>query len=40
MDAELFDFKSVRATGAPNADGDTAFDDESPQDALALVRFD
>ncbi|MCX7901635.1 MAG: tRNA 2-thiocytidine(32) synthetase TtcA, partial [Burkholderiaceae bacterium] len=41
MDSSLFDFKAVRATGAPCADGDIAFD-EQPEDApgaVQLVRF-
>jgi len=47
MDAGLFDFKGLRATGAPRPDGDIAFDEEpcaapdveAPR-AVQLVRFD
>jgi tRNA 2-thiocytidine biosynthesis protein TtcA len=28
MDAKLHDFKNLKATGVPDADGDTAFDEE------------
>ena len=40
MDAQLFDFRGLRATGRPNADGDTAFDEEPCATATtAVVRF-
>ncbi len=40
MDAQLFDFRGLRATGQPNADGDTAFDEEPCATATtAVVRF-
>jgi tRNA 2-thiocytidine biosynthesis protein TtcA len=41
MDAALFDFKGVQATGVANADGDTAFDDEEASAPVApsIVRF-
>ncbi len=47
MDAGLFDFRGLKATGVANAEGDIAFDEEpcaTPEarprdDGLALVRF-
>lgn len=44
MDATLFDFRALRATGAQFSDGDMAFDDEvfgePPADAtLGVIRF-
>ena len=46
MDAGLFDFKGLRATGAPQPDGDIAFDeapcapDGETSRAVQLVRFE
>ena len=44
MDAALFDFRNLRATGVADADGDIAFDEtpcaEPAPDAFQLVRFD
>jgi tRNA 2-thiocytidine biosynthesis protein TtcA len=37
MDRGLFDFANVRATGAENADGDTAFDQESFDEPCATT---
>jgi tRNA 2-thiocytidine biosynthesis protein TtcA len=47
MDAGLFDFRGLKATGVADAEGDIAFDEEpcaTPEarprdDGLALVRF-
>ncbi|HXF44672.1 MAG TPA: tRNA 2-thiocytidine(32) synthetase TtcA [Burkholderiaceae bacterium] len=42
MDGRLFDFRNVRATGAPNPAGDTAFDEPEPgaaAEAQRIVRF-
>jgi tRNA 2-thiocytidine biosynthesis protein TtcA len=51
MDAGLFDFKRLRATGQADTDGDIAFDEEpclspapaapdtDPDRSVALVRF-
>jgi tRNA 2-thiocytidine biosynthesis protein TtcA len=50
MDASLHDFRNLRATGVPDADGDMAFDEEpcastvpAPEGnglPVQLVRFD
>jgi tRNA 2-thiocytidine biosynthesis protein TtcA len=37
-DQRLFDFLGLRATGEPNADGDTAFDRESPPTAVIPLQ--
>jgi tRNA 2-thiocytidine biosynthesis protein TtcA len=36
MDAKLHDFKHLKATGVPDADGDLAFDEEELPAAPAL----
>jgi tRNA 2-thiocytidine biosynthesis protein TtcA len=50
MDASLHDFRNLRATGVPDADGDIAFDEEpcasgepaadASMQPVQLVRFD
>jgi len=43
MDARLFDFEDLEATGVADADGDIAFDEEPcvPEDpAVGVIRFD
>lgn len=39
MDAKLYDFAGLKATGVPDPDGDTAFDREDPQDLPAVVNL-
>ena len=40
MDAKLHDFKNLSTTGAPDQDGDKAFDTDSFAPAANVVRFD
>ncbi|MDP1957884.1 MAG: tRNA 2-thiocytidine(32) synthetase TtcA, partial [Rhodocyclaceae bacterium] len=40
MDARLYDFANLKATGKPEPDGDTAFDEEIIEDAsLRVIEF-
>jgi tRNA 2-thiocytidine biosynthesis protein TtcA len=40
MDAKLYDFKSLQATGAPDPQGDKGFDHDSFAPAANVIRFD